>query len=269
MHFSDGLAHIYRRQNIILNYMGQWEIVFGTLFFATPLGLTMMALYGAMHIWNMVEEREVAVSNEGFFGVAASHMDMLRFMALGITVAVVTFYASYSIGELLDELIGWFDEMDTDLNPEATDKTTGSKDIAGTQAITMLQYHAITVIYTWAVYTFMILGSNMFAMNYGVFKRLEDCNLDDVDESYYEPVRAIIASQVDLESCKAAMKQIFKIADVDKSQNITRCENAKFMYGLGNSSEYSLMYSEIKNLPMLFDMCVTRFPVYAIPTPHD
>lgn len=248
--------------------MGQWEIVFGTLFYATPLGLTVMGLYGAMHIWDMVEEREVAVANEGFFGVAVSNMDMLKFMVLGLTVAVVTFYASYSIGELLDELVGWFDEMDTELDDEATNKTTGSKDIAGTAAITHLQYHGITVIYTWAVYTFMILGSNMFAMNYGVFKRLEDCNLDDVDESYYEPVRALIASEVDLVSCKAAVKQIFKIADLDGSQVISRCENAKFMYGLGNSSEYSLLYSEIKNLPMLFDMCVTRFPVYATPTPH-
>lgn len=62
------------------------------------------------------------------------------------------------------------------------------------------------------------------------------------------------------------MKQIFKIADVDKSQNITRCENAKFMYGLGNSSEYALMYSEIKTLPMLYASCVARFPVYEVPT---
>lgn len=174
--------------------MGQYEIVYGILFFATPLGLTMMALYGAMHFWDMVAERETAVADEGFFGVAVSNIDAIKLMTLGLVVAVVTYYSSYSIGETLDELIGWFDKMDDHVDDEATNKINGSSDTPGTSIITDLQYHGVTVIYTWFIFTFMILGSNMFAMNYGVFKRLEDCNLDDVDESYYEPVRPLLAS---------------------------------------------------------------------------
>lgn len=73
--------------------------------------------------------------------------------------------------------------------------------------------------------------------------------MDDVNESYYEPVRPLIASQVDLASCKASVKSIFKLADLDKSQTISRCENAKFLYGMGNTSEYALKYSEVKILP--------------------
>lgn len=108
--------------------------------------------------------------------------------------------------------------------------------------------HAATVIYSWMVFTWIILGSHIFAYMYLDFDRLENCNLDDVNESYYEPVRALVASEVDLPSCKKAVKAIFRIADLDGSNSISRCENAKFLYGMGNSSEYALKYSEAKTL---------------------
>lgn len=112
-----------------------------------------------------------------------------------------------------------------------------------------MQYHGVTAIYSWAVFTWLILGADIFAYMYLGFKRVEDCNLDDVQESYYEPVRTLIASQVDLASCKKAVLSIFRLADIDGSHNITRCENAKFLYGMGNTSEYALTFSEIKTLP--------------------
>lgn len=132
-----------------------------------------------------------------------------------------------------------------------------------------LQYHAVTVVSTWGVFTWIILGSYMFASQFSGFKRLEGCNLDDVNESYYEPVRPLIASEVDLVSCKAAVKSIFKLADLDNSQSISRCENAKFLYGMGNTSEYALKYSEIKILPYLYDMCEKKFPAYMVKDKKD
>lgn len=61
------------------------------------------------------------------------------------------------------------------------------------------------------------------------------------------------------------MKAIFKLSDLDSSLRISRCENAKFLYGMGNSSEYALMYNEVKVLPMLYESCAKRFPVIEIP----
>lgn len=262
--FGEGLAHIYRRKNIVANYMGQYEFVYVVLFYGTSMMLSLMAFYSAAHIWDMVAVREVAVANEGFMGVAVSYMDLIKFLTLGLVVAVVTYYSAYSLGEVVDDLIGWFDKMDGHVSTEGTNKETGSSDTPGTSIITDLHYHGVTVIYTWFVYTFMILGSNFFAFNFFGFKRLNDCNLDDVDESYYEPVRPLFASEVDLPSCKAAVKAIFKLADLDHSQTISRCENAKFLYGMGNSSEYALMYNEIKVLPMLYEMCRKNFPVTTV-----
>lgn len=229
--------------------MGQFELAYVVLFYATALGLTMMAFWSASSIWDSVAVREVAVAEQGFMGAAVSFLDCLKFVTLGLVVAIATYYAAYSIGETVDDLIGWFDEFDDKTGKEGDDKDTNAKDIAGTSLLTDLQYHAVTTVYTWLVFTWIILGSNLFAMEFLGFKRLAGCNLDNVNESYYEPVRPLIASQVDLASCKKAAKAIFKLADLDNSQTISRCENAQFLYGMGNTSEYALMYSEIKTLP--------------------
>lgn len=61
-------------------------------------------------------------------------------------------------------------------------------------------------------------------------------------------------------SCKKAVQNIFRLVDLDHSNTISRCENAKFLYGMGNTSEYALQYSEIKILPYLYDMCTKKFP---------
>lgn len=61
-------------------------------------------------------------------------------------------------------------------------------------------------------------------------------------------------------SCKKAVQNIFRLVDLDGSNVISRCENAKFLYGMGNTSEYALQYSEIKILPYLYDMCTKKFP---------
>lgn len=88
--FVDGLAHIYRRGSIVGNYMGQYEFLYTSLFFGTAMGLTFMALYGAMQVWDTIAERESAVANEGFYGSAVSYQDMLKGLCLGLVVAVAT-----------------------------------------------------------------------------------------------------------------------------------------------------------------------------------
>lgn len=181
--FVDGFAFIYRRGSIIANYMGQFEISFGILFYATSVMITALSVYGAMHYWDMIEERDKAVAEEGFLGVSVSFLDILKFGILGMVIVVVTFYSAYSIGETVDQLIGWVDDWSSDASrkfQEAVNKETGGKDVDGTSIMNDIQYHGATVIYSWGVFTSIILGSNIFAYMYLGFKRLEDCNLDDV-----------------------------------------------------------------------------------------
>lgn len=163
--FTDGFAFVYRRGSIIANYMGQFEIVFGVMFFATSMMTSVLAVYGAMHYWDMIEERDKAVASEGFLGVSVSFLDILKMGILGMVVVVVTFYSAYSIGETVDQLIGWVDDWSSDASrkfAEGINKITGGKDVDGTSIMNDIQYHGATVIYSWMVFTSLILGSYIF-----------------------------------------------------------------------------------------------------------
>ena len=61
-----------------------------------------------------------AGAKEGFFGVTVAHVTMIKFLAMGSAVLISTYYAVYSIGETVDQLIGWFDEWSDDEDSEAT-----------------------------------------------------------------------------------------------------------------------------------------------------
>ena len=123
-----------------------------------------------------------------------------------------------------------------------------------------MNLHTITVVYSWFVNSFIIFVAHWTAQRYIKINELEECDLDNVDESYYSPIPSLIAQEVDLASCKNAVKQIFRIADLDGNGHLDRCENAKFLYGLGNSQKYSLNYGEEKSLALLWaQVCYPRF----------
>lgn len=123
-----------------------------------------------------------------------------------------------------------------------------------------MNYHAVNTVGSWFLFAFIIFGGHWLASNYLGFKELDECDLDGVDESYYSDVRALIAQEVDLASCKNAVKGIFRIADLNGNGHIDRCENAKFLYGLGNSQKYALNYNEEKTLALLYaQVCYPRF----------
>ena len=98
-----------------------------------------------------------------------------------------------------------------------------------------MQLHAVHVVASWLVFNFIIFAGHWLAGQKLTFSELQDCDLDGVDASYYSGVLPLIATELDIPSCKVAVKQIFRIADLDKDGHISRCENAKFLYGMGNS----------------------------------
>jgi len=55
----------------------------------------------------MLEAREAGAA-EGFFGRAVSGTHAIEFITMGTAVVATTFYAAYSVGETIDETIGWF-----------------------------------------------------------------------------------------------------------------------------------------------------------------
>ena len=100
---------------------------------------------------------------------------MIKALVLGVVVMAANIFTSWSLGKTLEYLIGWFDEWADVLDDisfrkdkEGADKNDPNVvDIPGTSIMIDLQYHAVTVIYTWLVYNAIMLGAHAFA--YSVF----------------------------------------------------------------------------------------------------
>ena len=203
------VASGYRLTSIAGNLLPYYEFGYFALYNFTAFGVIVMAFFGSIQMWELVEEREVGAA-EGFLGRAISWGDAIKFMALGTAVIVTTYYAAYAIGETLDQSIEWFSTRDS--RAEQANGCSGSNSGAncdntpGASLQTDLNLHTITVVYSWFVNSFIIFVAHWTAQRFIKINELEDCDLDGVDESYYSDVRTLIAQQVDLASCKNTVK---------------------------------------------------------------
>jgi len=262
--FTNGFYALYGNGSAFGNLMGGIELFFILLHVMTSLGMTVAAIIGAMFMWEMIEGREYAALYEGKYGHAFSWPDIIKYGALGMMLAFGTWTTAWAIGETVDQTIGWFDDWMDAINSkkEGTDKKTSRLDPAGTSLQFDYLYHSITTFYGWFTQITIMVGAWLFAYYFisNGIAPLTGCDLAEVDESYYFDVRTLIASQTDLETCKKSVYKIFRLADLDKSGMVDRCENAKFIYGLGNTQEYALNYNMIITLPYLYSFCSHAFP---------
>lgn len=245
--------------------MGLYETIFVSLYLFTSFVITAASLYGAGQIWSAVEAREAGVKADGFYGSAVSMVDAMKFGMLGMTVAMGTWIAAYSMGNTVDELVGWFDDWTdpshNDASKEGNDKDDGDQvGPDGTSISYDFFYHAIVVVYSWFVFTTVMVGGQYFVVTYLQFKPAEGCDLDKTNKSLYSGVPAQIQTITNIETCKSVRKSLFMLADLNKDNMVSRCENAQFLYALGNKPEYALAYSEIKTLPGFYNDCIKSFP---------
>jgi hypothetical protein len=254
VNFAQGFAFNYRGGSVLGNQVGLYELGFVSLYLATALSIVIVSFFGASRMWEFIEEREEGAA-EGFLGRAFSWAYAIKFFTMGTAILVGTYYSAYSIGETVDNLIGWMDDWDDKEDSEATGSIT-----PGTAFSYDLNYHTVTVVMGWFLFNFIIFAGMFYASNYIKVPELEDCDLAGVDRSYYAVIPSLIATEVDIASCKTAVKAIFRIGDTSGDGYIDRCENAKFLYGLGNSQKYALNYGEEKTLALLYSqICYSRF----------
>lgn len=236
--------------------MALYEAIFAILYLATSLTITLASLWGSSDIWSKVDQRIEGAANDGANGVAVSMLDAMKLGTLGFVVAMGTWIAAYSMGNTVDELIGWFDDWTdpthNESDDEGSDKKSGKVDPDGTSIEYDFFYHAIVVVYSWFVFSTIAVLGEYFFITFATLKPVENCDLSNVNESLYSGNNSLIASITDLATCKHAVKTIWMNSDINKDGVVTRCENAKALYGEGNSQEYALNYSEMKTLPTLY-----------------
>lgn len=113
---------------------------------------------------------------------------------------------------------------------------------------------------SWFLYSFIIFTAHWLGSQQIKFNELEECDLEGLDKSHYAAAFSLLAQQVDMPSCKASVKAIFRIADLDNNGHISRCESAKFMYAIGNTQKYALNYNQEEALSLLYaQLCYPRF----------
>jgi hypothetical protein len=160
VNFSQGFAFNYRGGSILGNQIGLYELGFVSLYLSTAFALVVIGFFGATRMWEFIEEREEGAA-EGFFGRAVSWGYLIKFGAMGAALLVSTYYSAYSIGETVDNLIGWMDDWDDKEDNEATGSIT-----PGTAISYDLNYHAVTVVLGWFLYNFIIFFGHVYASNY-------------------------------------------------------------------------------------------------------
>lgn len=196
--FIDGFAYFYRLKSTEGNSMGLYETIFVSLFLLTSFLVTVVSLYGAGDIWTAVETREAGVKADGYYGSAVSMVDAMKFGVLGMVVAMGTWISAYSMGNTVDELVGWFDDWTdpshNDASKEGKDKDDGDQyGPDGTSIEYDFFYHAITVVYSWFVFTSIMVGGQVFALEYMQFKPAQGCDLSKTDKSIYSGVPSQIS----------------------------------------------------------------------------
>jgi len=161
-------AHKYRGGSATWgNNLGVFELVGIILFSGWSLVLTLVSLYGAGQLWEMVEMRKVGAETEGKFGEVFDIVQAMKFFTLCMIVGTTTIVGGFSLGDTANELITWFDEYADDTKKEGTDKKTPSEvDPDGTAAKYDIIYHYVTLAMGYMLFTVITFGGHAFAMSF-------------------------------------------------------------------------------------------------------
>lgn len=89
----------------------------------------------------------------------------------------------FSLGDVANELITWFDQYADDTDTEGTDKTNGNVDPDGTSAQYDIIYHYVTLGMGMAVFSTITFGAYIFGNNYLTYMDTFNCDWDLLDDS--------------------------------------------------------------------------------------
>lgn len=240
--------------------LGLWELMAFFMFMGWSMFVTWGAFMHASHVVDMVNARGMAAA-KGKFGGVATMTEGIKFFTLLMIQAVTVWVAAASLGGNVDELVGFFDKYDDEVDKTTTDKTTGDLENYGVSLVHDLIYHGVTTVYAWTVYTFIMMAGYYFTYYFAKFHPVsETCDVDGYETSKYSSINASLASipNGSLAECKAVMATIFEALDLNNDKMLDRCEDAKFlMFANNGDKEYATNFAGEATLPSLQAFCHT------------
>lgn len=249
---------MYRGYSWLGNGLGLWELFWAMWFLWWSFGLTAEAYWYTTQLTEEMGRREKAVYTEGSLGHPVDTIEAVQHFVLLMVLTVVTWIVGCSLGDSMDKLINWFNMYGDDTKNEGQGDRS-EKYPNGTSIQYDMGYHTALIVGVDILYGVMILGAHWFYAESGFadFKPVKNCDLDDVDSSRYNGLVSDIES-ISLKSyqeCKDIFSNIAKQMDIDGNNYVDRCEDAKFLKGIGNTDEYALTYSTSRSLPQVLQLC--------------
>ena len=256
--FNNGFAFNYRITTWFGNLLGLWECMAYLMFMGWSMVVIVAAFYMAMYYVDMTEAREIAAYKDGKFGTAVNFTDGIKFFVLLMIQAMAVLIAGDNLGLHADKRIDYFDDYDNDTKTDGTSKRTGEKYMETFAAYFDLGYHAMTLMYSWVVFTWIAVGGFLFSWMYAVFHPVsETCDLSDVDSSKYDGIESDVMgiSKGTYDECKATIAKVFKAIDLNNDGYLDRCEDAKFLSVINKNEDYARKYSGDASLQSLYKVC--------------
>jgi len=229
------------------NLLGFYELTAILMHHLWAFVLTVWGLWFGFDLWAQVEAREKGYKEEGSGGEVVDIIEAMKMFALCMIVALTILVGSFSLGDLTDKLVLWFDEYaDNTKQSEAhyiCDSDTSVLDANGTAAKYDIIYHSITLLATYFLYSVIAFGGLEYGFYFLKWNDDFECDFNVADGAAKDEARDLILSIKTYEQCLTVLPQVNKKMDFNGDGRVSRCDSAILLRHLGNTEEYSKKYS--------------------------
>lgn len=139
--------------------------------------MIILGVVGAGWLWYLMDER-IAEAAAGRIGPGIDTVlawdKAIKVATLCMIGGISIIISGFSLGDVTDELIAWFDQYDTSTSQEGTDKRNGDRDTAGTSSYYDIGFHAATTLYGFITLSAISAGGLLFAYIWLGIEGLDD-----------------------------------------------------------------------------------------------
>lgn len=107
--YADG-ANVDDRDVWWGNNLGLYELAAVALHHIWAFALTIWGLWFGFDLWAQVEKREKGYKEEGSGGEVVDIIEAMKMFALCIVAAMTVIIGAFSLGDLTDKIVLWYDE---------------------------------------------------------------------------------------------------------------------------------------------------------------
>ena len=161
--------------------LGLFELIALLMFCMWSMMMSFAGLYTSYDLWGKMDARTIGVKNEGSGGVALDDVQAVKIFTLCMIMGVMSIVGGFSLGDVADKLITWFDQYATKTGEQAN--VDGTLDPKGQSAMYDIIYHYVTLAAGYMVFTVITGGAFVFGYNFLDFTHPVNCDFNAVDSS--------------------------------------------------------------------------------------